>query len=99
MATLKTDLLNELRNQKYFDEIELARLAEAPNMNYKDKIQSLDLLLDRIAMTNQKINLALSYFIDPGEVPVPAPAPVPEPEQKQQDQLVGKPLPGQSHGE
>jgi hypothetical protein len=98
MANLKVDLLNELRNQKYFGEIELIRLAGDPTMNYKAKIAELDSTLTEIALVNQKIGLAEMYFQEPVAAPAPAP---------QADPSVTQPpvapapavLPGQSHGE
>jgi len=101
MANLKADLLNELRNQKYFAEMELLRLAQEPNMNYKEKIQGIDGQLEEIALITNKIGLAEGYFQDapPQEAAPNVPeAPVaeqPVPEQPQ----VAQPQPGQSHAE
>jgi hypothetical protein len=103
MANLKADLLNELRTQKYYAEMELLRLAQDPTMKYKEKILDIDEQLAEIALINSKIGLAEGYFQDaPQEqapvanVPeapqeevaeMPAPAPAPAPHQ------------GQSHAE
>jgi len=98
MANLKVDLLNELRNQKYYAEIELIRLASEPAMNYKNKIGLIDDVLTDLAMLNQKIGLAEMYFQEP--VAAPAPAPVPAaPEASVTNPPVSAPLAGQSHGE
>lgn len=93
MANLKVDLLNELRNQKYFGEIELMRLAADPTMNYKEKIAEIDGVLLDISLVNQKIGLAEMYFQEPAAAPAP-----------QANPSVTQPpapatLPGQSHGE
>ena len=114
MANLKADLLNELRNQKYYSEMELLRLAQDPSMNYKQKISKIIEELEKIAGLNNKLALAEAYFqapeqqVDPNapqvtpEAPVDVPqAPVDElPEQVKADvPPVNQPLPGQSHGE
>ena len=83
MVNLKTDLLNQLRNEKYFEEMEFIRLAAEPNMNYKEKIDSMDYRLGNIASLNARITLADSYLqeqvpesqIPPQQVPANA-APV-----------------------
>jgi hypothetical protein len=65
MANLKVDLINKITNDKYFDELELARLAQEPNMNYKQKIEEMDFLLSQIFLSNAKIELITKqYFVD-----------------------------------
>lgn len=113
MANLRADLLNELRNQKYYAEIELVRLAQDATMSYRDKIDSLDELLGDIALLNNKMGLADGYFQEPQAAPVPAPEgivqspePMPVPEGNV-EAPVAQPAPapqpivhqGQSHGE
>jgi hypothetical protein len=80
MANLKIDLLNELRNQKYYEEIELLRLAQDPSMNYKEKIVAIKGQLEKIALLNNELALAEAYFPEPqAQQPVaPAQAPVDE---------------------
>jgi hypothetical protein len=98
MANLKVDLLNELKNQKYYAEIELIRLASEPTMNYKVKINLIDEVLGELAIVNQKIGLAEMYFQEP--VAAPAPAPVPAaPEASVSNPPVVAPHPGQTHAE
>ena len=88
MANLKLDLLNKLRNDKYYAEIELVRLAQEPNMNYQQKINEMDYQLNEIALINQKMGLTEQYFQEP---------------QSQQMQVDNTPKgqvhPGQTHGE
>lgn len=72
MANLKLDLLNKVNNEKYFAELELVRLAQEPNMNYQDKIESMDKILGDIAIMNAKLGGVDQYFKD--EKPV-APTP------------------------
>jgi hypothetical protein len=95
MANLKVDLLNKLNNDKYFAEMELIRLAQEPNMNYQNKIDEMQYLLERIAILNGEIALASQYFQDPVAAPqadaTPAPANVPAPQ--------GVVHPGQTFGE
>ncbi len=92
MANLKLDLLNKLRNDKYYEELELVRLASDPNMNYKEKIDLMDYKLQNIAMINAKMGLAEQYFQEPQQPqgqPAPQSAPAP----------VGHVHQGQTHGE
>jgi hypothetical protein len=112
MANLRADLLNELRNQKYYAEMELVRLAQDGTMNYREKIDALDDVLTDIALLNQKMALADGYFAQPEQAApaanVPdAPAEEENPATQQpvaeQPQVVPAPAPaahpGQSHGE
>ena len=111
MANLKADLLNELRNQKYYAEMELLRLAQDPTMKYRAKIFDIDAQLAEIAVIDAKIGLANQYFQEPQQQPVNVPdAPAPEitenvPEQPSvvtqhaQPPVAAKPHAGQSHGE
>lgn len=98
MADLKVDLLNKLRNDKYFAEIELGRLAADPTMNYKEKIELMDGKLAEIALLNSEMALAEQYFQDPNQQqqvqmpPMQGGAPV-------QQQPQGHVHPGQTHGE
>ena len=94
MANLKLDLVNKLNNEKFYAELELVRLAQEPNMNYKLKIVGMEDELSKLALLNAKIGLAEQYFTEPAEGAVPsvndAPQQAPAPQQVQN---------GQSHGE
>lgn len=103
MANLKTDLLNELRNQKYYAEMELLRLAQEPSIKYRDKIEAIDEQLGQIALINQKTALAEGYFqtteqqvSNIPEQPENENKVVKEPKPMEQPT---QPLPGQSHAE
>jgi hypothetical protein len=78
-----------LRNDKYYDELELVRLAQDPNMNYKVKIEQMSALLANLSVLNAQMGLAEQYF----QEPVAAPAPVP------QGAPAGQVHAGQTHGE
>lgn len=67
MANLKLDLLNKLRNDKYFSEIELIRLAQDPSMNYKQKINEMEAQLALISLLNEEMKLVEQYFQEPPE--------------------------------
>ena len=103
MANLKQDLLNELGNEKYFAEIELVRLAQEPNMNYKEKVEDMSVLLKTIAEVDLATQLVGKYFQEPvAEAPAPASeeAAAPAPEQPAPEQPAPvQPHQGQSHGE
>ncbi len=95
MPDLKVDLLNKLKNEKYYDEIELIRLAAEPNMNYEEKINSMDEKLANIALLNAEISLVEFYLPEQRPVPqqvAPDEAPVAQQPRGQAHQ-------GQSHGE
>jgi hypothetical protein len=97
MANLKLDLLNKLRNDKYYEELELVRLAQDPNTNYKEKIDAMSFRLSNLAMVNAQMGLVEQYFQEPAQQPpmqVPAPDGVPVQQQPQ-----GKVHQGQTHGE
>jgi hypothetical protein len=89
MANLKLDLLNKLRNDKYYEELELVRLASDPNMNYKDKIDAMTYRLERLSILNAEMGLAEQYFQEPAPAAMPQPQPQPQ----------GQVHPGQTHGE
>lgn len=97
MANLKLDLVNNLNNQKYYDEIELIRLAQDPNAVYKDKIVAMEVQLEKIALVNAKIGLVDQYFKEPEAPAGQAATPKQQPEVKQQPQ--GQVHKNQSHGE
>jgi hypothetical protein len=65
MANLKVDLLNKLKNDKYFEESELVRLAGEANMNYRHKIENMSFTLEKIAILNAQVGLVEQYFQDP----------------------------------
>jgi hypothetical protein len=89
MANLKVDLINKINNEKYFDELELVRLAQEPNMNFKIKINQMDELLDKIVRANSKMELIGHYFQEPAQTQPPTQQPMPQTRIHQ----------GQSHGE
>jgi hypothetical protein len=93
MANLKLDLLNKLRNDKYYEELELVRLAQDPNTNYKEKIDAMALRLEKLAILNAEMGLVEQYFQEPVTPQTEAPqagAPVPQATVVHQ---------GQTHGE
>ena len=105
MANLKQDLLNNLGNEKYYDELELVRLAQEPNMDYKVKVDKMTTLLKKLAEVDLGTQLVGKYFQEPvapeGQAPAPevtAPAPTaeaPAPEQP----AAPAPHQGQTHAE
>lgn len=65
MANLKQDLLNKLGNEKYYDELELARLAQDPNTNYKEKVEKMSKILKDISSVDVATQLINKYFQEP----------------------------------
>jgi len=98
MANLKLDLQNKLNNDKFYAELELVRLAQEPNMNYKEKVELMNVELETLAVTNAKLGLVDQYFQEPAPQAAPAPqqAPAPAPVA---EKPAGKVHQGQSHGE
>lgn len=96
MANLKVDLVNKLTNRKYYDELELIRLAQEPNMHYEEKITTMDTLLENIALINVQLDLVNNVYFKEPPVEAPAPAPNAPPVA---EKPVGKTQPGQSHAE
>jgi len=96
MPNLKLDLVNKLNNDKYYEELELVRLAQEPNMHYKEKIDLMGYKLEKLAILNAQLGLVNQYFQEPAappaEVPAPQGAPVVEAPKGQVHQ-------GQTHGE
>jgi len=98
MANLKLDLINKLNNEKYYEEIELIRLAGEPAMYYKEKIEAMAAKLESIALLNAELQLVEQYFQEPAPQPQVAPAPVAE-APVAPVAPAGKVHQGQSHGE
>ncbi len=96
MANLKLDLVNKLNNEKYYEEIELIRLAQDANTNYKEKIETMSMLLEKIAIINAQIGLVEQYFQEPAQQKGTAPA---DGAKNAPAQPQGNVQPGQSHGE
>ena len=95
MANLKLDLVNKLNNEKYYDEIELIRLAGNPNMNYKEKMVLMSANLKNIALVNAQLGLVEQYF----QEPAPQNEAAPTGEKKVAPAPTGQVHTGQSHGE
>jgi hypothetical protein len=87
MANLKLDLINKINNDKYFEELELVRLAQDANMNYREKVELMGISLETLALLEAKLGLIEKYFQEPVNTSAPQKAPV------------GQTFNGQSHGE
>ena len=99
MANLKLDLINKLNNDKFYSELELVRLAQEPNMNYKEKIELMNNQLEELALLNIKAGLVEEYFKEPAQgAPAPVTAPVTA-NVPVTNKPAGKVHQGQSHGE
>ena len=75
-----------------YDELELVRLAQEPNMNYGMKVDQMSSILDNIAIENAKLQLIEQYFKE-------AENRTPSPQGNPNGQPVGQTHPGQTHGE
>lgn len=96
MANLKLDLIDKLNRDKMFEEVELVRLAQDANTNYREKIDQMSTRLANISIINAQLGLAQQYFQDqPPATPVPAGTPAGTPA----GPPAGQVHPGQTHGE
>jgi hypothetical protein len=95
MANLKQDIQNNLGNDKYYAELELARLAQDPNMVYREKVEMMSDLLKELAALDLGIQLIGKYFQDEQQQNQQVTQEQPTPQQPQQPQT----HPGQTHGE
>jgi hypothetical protein len=98
MANLKLDLISKYQNEKMFAELELVRLAQEPNMKYKDKIELMDKELAQLVVLDAKLAKVEQYFQEPQQQQVPV-APQPQAPAPEQQKPQGKVHQGQSHGE
>ena len=99
MANLKIDLVNKLNNDKFHAELELVRLAQKPDMNYKVKLTEMDTQLNELALTNIKLSLVEQYFQEPAPSSEAQQGSVPQQGSAPQQVPQGNVHPGQSHGE
>jgi hypothetical protein len=102
MANLKLDLVNKLNNDKFYEELELIRLAQDPAMNYKLKIDLMQSQLGNLALLNAEIGLVEEYFKEPPAPAAQAPAQAdaaPVKEEAPAPKEAPKPQAGQSHAE
>ena len=90
---LKQDVLNHLGNEKYYNEVEVVRVANDPNMPYKEKVDRLSFLMGDLARIDLSLQLVGKYFQEPAQQQPVANAP------EQPKEPVAKAHPGQSHGE
>ena len=94
MVNLKQDLLNNLGNEKYYEEKELARLVHDSNISYKEKIEKMIKILKNIQSIDFAIQLVGKYFQENEPQ-----ANVPMKNNPVQQQPQTKPHAGQTHGE
>ena len=83
---LKNDLLNELRNERYYLEQDLIRLVNSNDMSYKLRLKEINEVAERIGSIGRTIEVINGYMPD---------QPVSEPE----TQGEGDVITGQSHSE
>lgn len=101
MADFRTDLVNELRNQKYYLEQDLVRLVNNPVTSYKGRLDEIKECLVEIGKCNTAIALTDVYLTTPEEQEGGQPTP----QQGGGDDIVtgapvqAQPLAGQTHAE
>lgn len=60
---LKIDIDNNLRNQKYYEELELLRLATSDILKYEDRISLIIECLNKISNIDKTLVLSDKYFV------------------------------------
>lgn len=92
MANLKQDILNNLGNDKYYTELELARQGRDPNVIYKNKVKDMSNLLKKIAKIDLATQLVAKYFPEEEQT-------VPPTQNQGNNNPQTQVHPGQTHGE
>ena len=75
---IKNDVLNELRNQKYYIQDELRFTIDDTSKTQKQKVQDVIAITDQLVRLDSQITLVENIFVD--NTPAPAPAPELEPQ-------------------
>lgn len=109
MADFRTDLINELRNQKYYLEQDFVRLVNSQAESYKGRLNEIKDVFVEIGKINTALALAETYLpIQQQEQAQGEPAPAPQAEEgdvvtadnpQPAPALQSQPLAGQTHGE
>lgn len=68
VTIIKKDLLGSITDDKYYQEAELLRLVENEDIPYREKINKISSLLEKIALTNTKLQLVQQYFKKKDEI-------------------------------
>jgi hypothetical protein len=68
VTIIKKDLLGSITDDKYYQEAELLRLVENESIPYREKINKISSLLEKIALTNTKLQLVQQYFKKKDEI-------------------------------
>jgi len=107
MAEFRTDLVNELRNQKYYLEQDLIRLVNGNVTSYKGRLEEIKECLVEIGKCNTAIALT-DVYMPPQEQQAPQAEgqPAPMVEDESGDVVTGgasaaapQPVAGQTHAE
>ena len=61
---LKTDVLNELRNQKYYAQDELKQKVDDPSMSQREKVAAIIELAGEMVDVENRIGLVDAIFVD-----------------------------------
>lgn len=64
---IKYDILNDIRTEKYYLEMELLRLVDIDDIPYKEKIHKIEKILKDIAINDSINSLVNEYFMDKEE--------------------------------
>lgn len=77
LSITKSDVINELRSERYFNEQEISRLVQSNEIKHKDRVAQIAQLTKENVLIIEAIKLIEVYF--PAAKPTPVPTPVPTP--------------------
>lgn len=81
MLVLRTDVLNELRNKKYYIQNELERVAvkiSDSDISHEERVNKVIELTAQLSIIDNSIKLVEAIFTAPQPKPAPTPAPAPQ---------------------
>lgn len=61
---LKYDILNDVRTEKYYLEMDLVQIANNNDISYKEKIQKIKKILEKIVINDSIGSLTKEYFVE-----------------------------------
>lgn len=62
MANIKTDLLQQVEQDRYFAEMDLIALVSNQTLSYKDKLEQIGEVIEKIALINSRKGIIEQYF-------------------------------------
>lgn len=87
LNVIKQDVINELRNQRYYNEAEISRLVATDTVSHKTRVNAVAKLVQDNVKLIESVKLMELYFPSvPQQAPQQPAAPAAAPSQDQQQQ-------------